>query len=168
MGASFTALFEGCLSIYLSWTPLLATQMLASWDQVSALFNNESIMLDRSECSVKCILLLHGCIIQLGKEWFWPQHRCDDGMILSHKKITIWNTQGNKMIRDKVEPCLSGVLKGEAVGNCYSLGTELILQDQKSSGNWFPISVNALNATEVYSWKCLEWYIFCIFDYDWK
>lgn len=54
------------------------------------------------------------------------------------------------MIRDKVELCLPGALK-EAVGNCYSLGTELILQDQKSSGNWFPISVNALNATEVYS-----------------
>lgn len=55
------------------------------------------------------------------------------------------------MIRDKEGLCLPGVLKGEAVGNCYSLGTELILQDQKSSGNWFPISVNALNATEVYS-----------------
>lgn len=32
------------------------------------------------------------------------------------------------MIRDEVEPCLPGALKGEVVGNCYSLGTELILQ----------------------------------------
>lgn len=55
------------------------------------------------------------------------------------------------MFQDEVELCLPGALKAEAVGNCYFLGTELILQDQKSSGNWFPISMNAVNATEVYS-----------------